>query len=281
MKEIVRVNFLHYGDALALLSKVKFPSTGRIAKHELLSSIENGYPPSNFLRSVIANYGGSRLCRVDLASLKSDLARTFLMRKVFGTLGCRGFSYAFFSDMQGFPYRLRRQIDLRVALIASPGLFYPPRVRRYVARHRANHYFLYEAPAIAFALGMTTRRKWYVFIMQSDLYRRGPACVREHFRGWRKVLFANIVQYASETADRIYLCSEDDVLNGCHEGYFRPLTPPETWQSIYRGTAHEFGMDRTEMRRGINIQLYDRRPPVYARSMYCLDLVPKPRTLPN
>lgn len=281
MKEITRENYLHYGDVFKWLSGTEFPSVGCVTKKELLSSIENGCPHSKFLSAIVTDYYRSRSHRADLADLTSDLTRTARIREVFRMLGCRGFSYKFLSGMAGFPYRLRRRVDLRMALVATRDLFYPPQVRRYLARHRANHYFVYDAPAIAFALGMTTRKKWYVFIMQSDIVRRGPASVREHFRGWRKVLFANIIEFAKKSADYIYLCKEEDVLEGCHGDYHKPLAPPVSWRSIYRGTADDFGMLSTELTRGINIQLYDRRPPIYARSMYCLALDRKPNILPK
>jgi hypothetical protein len=272
MKEITRLNYLHYADALDRLQSVQLPASDYVTKNELMSVASNGHPPSDFLRAVVASYGGSRSKRIDVAQLASDLIHAHEMRGVFSSLRCRGFSYSFVSDMTGFPYRLRRKVNLRLALIAPRDLFYPPRVRMYLPRHRANHYFFYEAPAIAFALGMTTRKAWYIFILQSDLTRRVPAYVRDHFRGWRKVLFANIIRTAEHCVDRIYLCEEDHVLEACHKDYPKPTKLPKLWQSIYRGTACDFRMDQTELKRAINIQLYDRHAPVYARNMYCLHL---------
>ena len=272
MRQVSRVNYLHYGDALQRLSSAELPSPHCVTKQELLSSIENGCCPSSFLHAIVTDYAGCRSRRLELADLASDLRHSEQMQEVFRALRCRGFSYKLFADMTGFPYRLRKRVNLRMALVADRDLFYPPNVRRYLARHSANHYFVYEAPAIAFALGMATRHAWYVFVMQSDVVRRGPACIREHFRGWRKVLFANIIEHARDAAHRVYLCREEDVLEACHGDHPRPSSPPASWRSIYRGTASDFGMLTIELTRRINIQLYSRRRPIYAEIMYCLDI---------
>jgi len=272
MKEIARLNYLHYGDALEWLDSDQLPSSGCIKKNEFLTVNAYGDAPNEFLRTVVTTYGGSRSNRMDLAQLASDLTHTRNMRRVFSTLGCRGFSYSFVTDIAGFPYRLRKKVNLRVALVAPRDLFYPPCVRAYLPRHSANHYFYYEAPAIAFCLGMATRKAWYIFVMQSDLTRRVPACVKDHFRGWRKVLLTNIIRFAVHSVDHVYLCMENHVLEGCHRDYPAPREPPKLWKSIYSGTACDFQMDTINLKRAINIQLYDRHPPVYARTMYCLHL---------
>ncbi len=281
MKEVSRVNYLHYGDALQRIRRADLSSDQINTKQQLLSSIENGYSNSRFIRAIVESYGGSRSSRLDVTEFKLDLSRTTKMRNLFSSLGCRGFSYKFFTDMAGFPYRLRSRVNLRVALVADQELFYPPKVRKYLTRHRANHYFVYQAPAIAFALGIITRKIWYVFVMQSDIVRRGSASVREHFRGWRKVLFNSIIDIAKETADYIYLCREEDVLKACHRDFPGPESPPENWRIIYHGTASDFAMARIELKRRINIQLYDRKHPIYSKSMYYIYLNKKPKVRPR
>jgi hypothetical protein len=242
------------------------------SKKNLVSLFEQSCGSNKFVRTVVDTYGGSRQAQVDTSVFQVDLRRTAYLRARFAALGCRGFSYKFCSDMTGFPYRLRKRINLRVALVADSALFYPPKVRCYLPRHRNNHYFAYESPAIAFALGIATRRTWYLCVLQSDLVRTGPAAVREHFRGWRKILFANVISYALESAESLCLCREEDVLRACHEDYSRFSSPPMNWRSIYSGTAAFFGMTGVDLRRRINIQLYDRKPPTYARRLYSLDL---------
>lgn len=273
MKELFRLNYLYYGDALECLAKADLRSFRPfVNKRRLIESIEKRFTSDGFLRAVVEQQSGNRAQRVDVRRLLLDIKQSQQMNGSFNALGCRGFSYKLFTDMTGFPYRLRRNINLRMALVADSELFYPKKVRDYIVRHRANHYFAYQAPAIAFAQGIANKDAWYIFVLQSDLVRYGPTAVRQHFRGWRKVLFANIVEQAKPQVERVYLCQVDDVVSACHSDFPKPTPVPPSWDVIYHGTALDFGMRLNELPRGINIQLYDRKPAVYARRMYELKL---------
>lgn len=270
MRRVRQLNYLHYGDALELLSTADLSSSiGNTTELELASSLLSSDGSDRFLGPVIKSHRVGRSRRLNLVDLQSELRHSHEMQAWFSRLGCRGFSHTLYVNMAGFPYRLRRQVNIRIGIVADRQLFYPPRVREYVARHSSNHYFVYDSPAIAFALGCATKEAWYIFVLQSDLVRRGPSAVREHFRGWRKVLFADILKLASkQQARRLYLCREDDVLRACHDAYPKPMTPPSSWKAIYSGTASDFGMDTVNLRRGINIQLYAKKRAIYARRMY-------------
>ncbi len=273
MKLLSRLNYLHYGDALRHLTYADLSAFGRHAtSEELATFLEQEYSSDGYVRAVIEQVGMHTGRRVDVPMLRSDIKHTGQMRKAFINLRCRGFSYELFGNMTGFPYRLRQRINLRMALITDPTLFYPQSVRAYLRRHRSNHYFAGEGPAIAFALGIATRSAWYVLVMQSDVVRRGAASVREHFRGWRKVLFGNIVHQSRQHVENIYLCTESDVLAGCHPDYPSPAQPPDAWTAIYNRTAMDVGMKLVRLKRRLNVQLYDRKPAVYARYMYIRDL---------
>ncbi len=273
MRKIKRVNYLHYGDGLSKITERIIRSDTATNFEEISTLLDRN--SSKYLTEILGRYQRKTIFRPEVDEFLSDIEDSNKKKKFFSNLECRGFSYRFYCDMKGFPYRLKKQVNLRVALIADDDLFYPPRVRKYLRRHSANHYFVFDAPAIAFALGRVTRKSWYVLVMQSDICKHGPASVREHFRGWRKILFANIVAEARKSAEYVFLCKSEDVLKSCHPNYPAPTSMPRTWKSIYGGTANDFDMQLVSLPRRVDIQLYDRKRPIYAEKMYRLDLVEK------
>lgn len=245
---------------------------GSVLKNVFIAQAFDGQSSNRFLLEVIGSYGGPSSKRISVTELFDDVTKTLRCRRMFQTLGCRGFSYEFVGEMQGFPYHLRKQIDLRLALVSQRELFYPKRVRRYLLAHNVNHYFVDAFPAIAFALGRRVGRKWFICIMQSDLAFRGPAYIRDHFRGWRKILFANLMRYAIGAVDEIYLCPAAAVFSGSFPTGLRPAEMPAIWSHIYDGTARFFSMKPVELSRAVNVQIYKNAPPVYCRCFYRLRL---------
>lgn len=257
MRVVSRVNYMHYGDALPRLEASLAGDPTKIVGHSSSLDLVTGEHERINGSSTETN-----------PSFQADVAQTTRMRRVFRSLSCRGFSYKFVTNMRGFPYRLRRRVNFRAALVADRRLFYPPGVKRYLSRHRANHFFFFEEPAIAFSLGMMCGSSLYILVLQSDLVRYGPSCVREHFRGWRKVLLFNIIEHARSTLNALYLVTEADVLAGCHPEYPIPHSSPPAWKSIYSGTAADFNMKKIRLNRKKNIQLYAGKAPTYAHSFY-------------
>jgi len=156
-----RINYLHFGETLSCLSQLDLSSAPRrLRKRDFLQFLkERGLALPEYVRVLVDNYSPS--AHLDVARFVFDLASSFDARDLFAQLRCRGFSYAWRPQMCGFPYRLRAQVNLRMALVADRTLFYPPSVRRHVARHRRNHYFHYDSPAIGFALGVSTPQGWH------------------------------------------------------------------------------------------------------------------------
>jgi hypothetical protein len=270
---VAGVNYLHYGDALSKLWSVEahLPKE-RIAKKALLSTGLDDRSSSCYLRDIVEFYGSRRSKKVDLTKLVADAESSRSFRKFFQSLGCRGFSYDFCSGMQGFPHRLKRRIDLRLALVPSPSLFYPDRVRGYFWRATQRHYFVNGRPAIGFALGRSVGRKWFILVLQSDIAYSRLAYVRDHFRGWRKILFANIIKAAAHMAEEIYLCTAEDVYRAAWPRVLRPEAIPGSWKSIYDGTARFFGMRKVKMSLPVDIQIYAKAEPVYCQRFYRLKL---------
>jgi hypothetical protein len=268
-------NYLHYGDALECPELTLLDGRhGLISKTRLAEEIAAGGANGPCLAEVIRAYGPPRSRMVDLDSLRSDLAGSVALRAGFQTLGCRGFSYGFcrFRGLWGpasrvlFP--LRRQITLRVALVPDRALFYPPRVRAYMRRYQRGHCFRNGYPAIAFGLGLEIRDAWYIFALQSDLAFGTPSYIRDHFRGWRKVLFASVLHAGMDKVRAVYLCTAADALRACHQEYRAPRTVPRSWEAIYEQTAADFHMQPVQLERGVNIQVFSGQPAVRTCRFY-------------
>lgn len=263
----MEVNYLHYGNALDRCADLeRIPEQGIHAKQPLLLKLASG---SAETRELIQAYGAKRSKRIDAGRFRLDLGRSLVHRRFFASLGCRGFSYRVEDEIE-FCEPLRECINLRVALMPGEELFYPQRVKRYLRRVNSNHYFCDGYPSIAFALGTKTPRAWFIFVMQSDLALRGPSYIREHFRGWRKVLFANIVRMARGHAATIYLCRSEDVLRACHSSFRPPQRVPGSWEAIYNRTAGDFCMQLVEIPERVNIQLFPDQPEMVVDNFYQL-----------
>jgi|ERR1022692_1587999 hypothetical protein len=198
-------------------------------------------------------------------------------REAFQSVGCRGFSYELDFEMKRYnrqyirPCQLDKRIDLRLAMVPGEDVFYPPRVLRYLKEsdHSANHYLSDNGlPSIAFCLGQKRQGEWFVFIMQSDLASAGPAYVRDYFRGWRKVLFANIAARARQSGAALYICPAEHVARACYPGSKELGQAPDHWKIIYAQTASEWNMPLVAIPHQINVRIYRSKPPVYCQSFY-------------
>jgi hypothetical protein len=156
----------------------------------------------------------------------------------------------------------------------SRSLFYPAAVLKYFnsTAWYGNHFYYRDLPSIAFCFGRTIGRDWYVITMQSDLSCTAPSAVRDHFRGWRNVLFANVVAMARGRADAVHLCLVGDVARGCFPGTRDESEPPTRWRTIYDGTAADWRMQVVTAPAPVNIQIYNSKPSVYAQRFHQLRL---------
>ncbi len=227
---------------------------------------------SQYVKSVISNYRGPRLKSFSTTSFRRDIGATVAAQQLFKRLGCRGFSHSYVSAITGFPYRLKREVNLRVAITSQADLYYPPRIRRFLQRHDKNHIYVDGYPAIGFALGRIIGRSWFIIILQSDIAYSVPAYVREHFRGWRKVLFAAILRHARGRADSVYLCPASATMDGSFPPGWKPKEMPSSWSNIYDRTAAEFAMKVFDLPKAVDIQIYSRHRPVYCKQFHKLSL---------
>lgn len=266
-----RINYLHYGDALPLLSQLNLEADPhRLGKANLLSGLPAHVQRSPFVNAVIRSYGDPRARLLDVRRLRDDLTNTVRAARLFSSLGCRGFSYRLVDDMEWDGEALRPEINLRVALLAQPDLFYPTRVRRYLRRTETNHYRSDGFASIAFALGTISHGVCVVLVMQSDVAYRSPSYVREHFRGWRKVLFTGIIERCRDACSLVLVPSATDV-HACRMPCNRPLAPAASWHEVYDRTATEFGLTPMSLCETLNIQALRDLDPVMCQQFYGAD----------
>jgi hypothetical protein len=266
------VNYLHYGDSLASAHVLNSFSSNGVYEKRYLIDIATQLGQKNLVE-VIRGFGPKRSRKVSLEELKGDLLHSERARSEFQALRCRGFSYSL-QDFVEFCDPIRNDLNMRIALMADDGLFYPSKVKRYLRRVNNNHYFSHGFPSIAFSLGMRCSDVWYVFVLQSDLAFKSPSYVRDHFRGWRKILFAHILKLAYQCGCRVLLCRSEDALRCCSSSLPVPRTVPPSWKVLYDRTAEEFGMTRVRVGKAIDIHIFRHQDPVFADEFYEAKLTP-------
>jgi hypothetical protein len=260
------MNFLHYGSAIQQAEVLRGISKLDIDKGSLLKTLEKLRSNSD-LGVIVRGYGPKRRRKISVADLRLDLSNSQSLQTFFRKLGCRGFSHRIERGIK-LSEPLRRAINLRIALMADDSLFYPPLVKKYLRRMENNHYFSRGFPSIAFSLGEKRADGWYIYVLQSDVVGGRVALVRQHFRGWRKVLFAHILRDAIEKTSNVFLCSAEDVLRACRPEFPGPDQVPESWMAIYDDTARFFKMDKVQTSQPINVQIYPDLPKVQTDRFY-------------
>jgi len=265
------INYLHYGNGLESLLSFIDGIDGVHQKIDLVNSISTKCRISDFAIDIINAYNGQNSPSINVFNLKEDLISSLKNQLIFRQLNCRGFSYHV-TDKFDFSYKLDSTINFKLALLSNKSMYYPPRLRKYLPRPHRNHIRERKYPSIAFSLGRIIDNKLYIIVMQSDLFFNGPSYVREYIKGWRKVLFYEILEYAKDKFDDIYLCTSEDIVKTCHPDYNRPKFTPEIWVHTYDKTAQLFNMQLTKLTSSINIQVLNDLPPEYANCLYYLNL---------
>src|SRR5262245_1226965 len=103
-----RVNYLHRGDALPVA--VHLPASGIVPKHDrgmLLSRCRTAA-----LQEVLRGYGTPRSSSVSIGRLRGDVAESRRARTLFNQLGCRGFSYSVWPDVDVDDHGIRPDVNL-------------------------------------------------------------------------------------------------------------------------------------------------------------------------
>jgi len=264
-----RINYLHYGDALEQLQIIRdFSSLPRVRKTDVLAKLKAVNSLSQHACYIIERYGSRRRKTIDVRRVITDLENSIQTQLSFRALQCRGFSYDFSSKPAGFPFRLRQSINIRATIFADTRFNYPPAVLKFLTYTWNNHFFDYYGPAIGFLLGILKGTTLYIVTLQSDFSYNSPSAVKEHFKGWRRILLnLTIAHYQPR---EIFLVRSEDVLRACHSNFKIPEKVPLSWNNIYEKTAIEFGNKVITLDRGLNIQIYSNHPKVIANRFYSL-----------
>ncbi|KIE18294.1 hypothetical protein DS62_12040 [Smithella sp. SC_K08D17] len=270
---LCRVNYLHRGEALDILSSTIDGESNIWTKHDLLAVIAEKCRVSPNLADIVLAYGSEYTNTINIDNFKSDIIQSIIVRDYFQSIACRGFSFEVGNEVE-FSWQLRPSIDFSLALYTGKDLYYPSRIRHYLPRVSKSHVSRGRLPAVAFALGRYVQHNLFIFVLQSDLVFQGPACIREHFRGWRKILFGQIQAFAKPGTKCIFLCQSEDVLRTCSAEYKQPNTVPLLWRQIYEGTAAFYGMRRVQFPHRLNIQCLTEIPRRFSSNFYVKQLQP-------
>ncbi len=198
--------------------------------------------------------------------------------RLFEPLHCRGFSYVFTAAPR-FLIPFPQRIDLRFALTLPRALSHPPAVEHALRKHRCRHVVSESGRCAAFALGSARRETagtvWYVYALQSDLALIGRPVLRDYLRGWRKVLFAAVLNAArAAQVAAVCLAPTDAVYGAAKTNRTYPLERvPDLWRQIYDRTAAEFGLAVQPVERPVNIQTTPHRRPFLCDTFHRLPIV--------
>lgn len=189
----------------------------------------------------------------------------------------RKFSFLFVRSPK-FRIKFSRHVDLRFALLLPRYLNLPLGVERALRDQRCRHVVSENRRCAAFALGAARVEgrslMWYIFTLQSDLAFSKRAVLRGYIRGWRKVLFASIINCAaSNSVTALYLSPSKEIIRPA----FRRHPPaanriPPVWEFIYDKTAQEFGMSKITVADPVNIEVLPRRRPCLSNEFFRLIL---------
>ena len=268
---IKKVNYLHYGNGLNELTKQINSLESFVSKKEAIAYLNKYNLTSKYAVDIIRGYHGEYIDEFNFKTFSNDLKLSIDFRSFFNDLNCRGFSYTVVENFD-FSYKLKKCIDFRFALVTDKNLYFPPRLRRYLPRPHKNHIRINKYPSIAFALGQIVGKNLYVNVIQSDLFFNGPAVIREYIKGWRKVLFAELIEFMQGKVKAIYLTTADEIFQTCHPDYKKPVVTPKIWYQIYDETAIYFKMKKRVLTNPVNIQTLNDLPTRNSFSMFYLKL---------
>jgi hypothetical protein len=185
--------------------------------------------------------------------------------------------WAFTRDVK-FRTRFSSRVNVRCALLVPRSKAVPKPILAALRRHRCKHVLNESRRCVAFSLGVAKHEPmglvWYVLALQSDLAFSKSSRIRDYVRGWRKYLFAAILQMAREAGvTAIAVPAADNVAKAATWWIARnSAAAPTSWHSIYDRTSVEFGLERRTVPEPINLQLLPRKQPFYCREFFVKEL---------
>ena len=273
------LNYLHYGDALDILSAfIQNENFCTLKKKKDIYSYLGSL--NNFKRKaeikcidIIDTLNGIKEEVIDISNLKELILKTLKWRKIFQSLQCRGFSFRFCKTPSIVHSRLRLDIEVSMALVAPPELYYPPKVRNDLeSLDKSNDLIRHINRGIGWCLvkeALISGRKWWgVLNIQSDLASINLNSLKELFRGWQRVLMKCLVLKAKKHGVSTIAVPS---ANSVKEASF-PIIPqrdvPKNWFDLYDRTAKFFGMEWSIIPGVIDLQTIVHLPPVLCSHFY-------------
>ena len=186
--------------------------------------------------------------------------------------------WAFSRDVQ-FKTRFSSRVNLRCALLVPRSEAVPKPILAALRQHRCKHVLNESRRCVAFSLGVARQEPtglvWYVLALQSDLAFCKSARLRDYVRGWRKYLFAAILDAAKEAAvSAIAMPAADNVAKAATWWIARNVAEaPPSWRAIYDRTSAEFGLAPRTIREPIDLQLLPRKQPFLCKEFFVRELI--------
>ena len=167
------LNYLHYGDSINIITDLidrlalkevwhKDILINHLRRYGACRKAKQLHHASDVIRMV----GGESSMSLNIEDLKTALEQSRIWREHFKSLNCRGFSY-FLSTNPNFKVDLKKYIDIRIALLMTPELYYPPKVRNGISEVALlSKSFAHVDNSICWALGrellVDNTKYWFI-----------------------------------------------------------------------------------------------------------------------
>lgn len=188
--------------------------------------------------------------------------------RIFRSIGCRGFSFSF--KPCRLPYQHLR-LDLECfALVVDDWLYYPPRIRTTIQELAKTDAHLPGAIGwvLVKPISWSNTVYWVVLNIQSDWASRGPTWIRDHFRGWQRILIYCLLLMAEGSGIAAVAMPRASAVARASYPLRANANPPQHWVALYDGTAEVFEMKMSRFLVEVDIQTIAHLPPVMCSCFY-------------
>ncbi|MBC2705141.1 hypothetical protein [Desulfobacula sp.] len=262
------LNYLNYGDTLENFEILSHLNGSSVSKKLLINKLTDNGIKNPFLFEIIKSYCGRQMNKIESTDFIKSIQNSKEFKKYFSLMGCRGFSFKSYESIKIYCPPLKKDVNYSIALMPNGNLFYPPRIRRKLCRFSYNHYKKGGYSSICFSLCKIINKDCFVVVMQSDYVRKNSSYIKDHFRGWRKILLMVIAYKLRNICENIFIPSAEDIFKGCHPDFSKSDCTPTQWFQIYDRTAMDFGASEVHLQNPVNIQMYDGNKPVWVENCF-------------
>ena len=272
------VNYLHYGNAMDNLPS-KFQLLGSeksFYKKDVVTYLQSlrGMKERDLrhLVDIVSAFGKIRSRKLNTSDIATAIEESQKWRLIFHSLNCRGFSFRLCED-PAIHTRLKSHVNIRIALVAEPTLYYPPKVREGIEK------FCSMAAHVPRGIGWMLGTKeqvegknwWFILNLQSDLISAQISSLKEIFRGWQRVLFQLVIMLAQRHGISVIAIPSARAVAKARS-FHATRSVPENWLSLYDRTAEFFSMQWTSLREPIDLQTIWYSPAVWCSEFFVGDV---------